>query len=85
MTWPKGLILVAAQTSSGAFSISVFTSSDLPQQFMLAQLDSAEAGKGFFFWTAKTEDWCAPEWDLLWLIGAGIAPSDFCDRPTFCS
>lgn len=55
------------------------------RDFFLAQLDSAEAGKGFFFWTAHTENNCAPEWDLVFLIENGIAPSNFCDRETYCS
>lgn len=57
---------------------------DFLTTFMLAQLDSAEAGQGFFFWTAKTEDNCAPEWDLIFLIQNGIAPFDFCNRDTYC-
>lgn len=55
------------------------------KDFMLAQLDSAEAGKGFFFWTAKTEENCAPEWDMIFLIQNGIAPADFCNRETYCN
>ena len=55
---------------------------------MTAQMDSFEFGDnglGWFFWTAKTENHCAPEWDLIFLIESGIAPSDFCSRDTYCN
>ena len=55
--------------------------------YMLAQMDSFESGDmgaGWFFWTAKTEDHCAPEWDMVFLIQNGIAPEDFCNRNSYC-
>ena len=57
------------------------------RNFMLAQMDSYERGEngaGWFFWTAKTEDNCAPEWDFLFLVENGIAPQNLCERHTFC-
>ncbi len=55
------------------------------RQFMLAQMDSAElGGNGFFFWTAKTENNCAPEWDYLFLLDNGIVPANLCERETYC-
>ena len=42
-------------------------------------------GIGWFFWTAKTEDNCAPEWDFLFLLEQGIAPADLCQRDHYCS
>ncbi len=53
--------------------------------YMLAQMDSYETGAGYFFWTAKTEDNCAPEWDYLFLLQQGIAPADLCSRNRYCS
>jgi len=53
--------------------------------FMLAQMDGFEnANAGWMFWTAKTEDNCAPEWDYLFLLQNGIAPADLCQRNRFC-
>ena len=37
-----------------------------------------------FFWTAKTENNCAPEWDYLYLLQNGIVPQNLCQRDTFC-
>lgn len=57
------------------------------QDFFLAQIDGYEKGargKGWYFWTAKTENNCAPEWDFLFLVQNGIVPSDLCNRPNFC-
>ena len=42
-------------------------------------------GIGWFFWTAKTEENCAPEWDFLFLLEQGIAPADLCQRDRYCS
>ena len=53
-------------------------------QFIRAQMDAYEVGQGWFFWTAKTEDNCAPEWDYLFLLQNGIAPDNLCTRTTFC-
>jgi aryl-phospho-beta-D-glucosidase BglC (GH1 family) len=58
------------------------------QDFIRAQMDSHEskgAGSGWFFWTAKTENNCAPEWDYIFLLDNGIAPADLCTRTTYCS
>ena len=55
------------------------------RDFMLAQMDAYEqAWDGWYFWTAKTEDNCAPEWDYLFLARNGIAPLNLCNRPTYC-
>ncbi len=55
------------------------------RQFMLAQMDAYEfGGNGYFYWTAKTENNCAPEWDYLFLLENGIAPANLCERETYC-
>ena len=41
-------------------------------------------GIGWFFWTAKTENNCAPEWDFLYLIDNQIIPFDICKKTDFC-
>jgi len=56
--------------------------------YFLAQIDSFEAGTngvGWFMWTMKTEDHCAPEWDFIFLLDNGIIPEDLCTRPTYCN
>ena len=53
--------------------------------YAMAQMDGYEVGKGWFFWTAKTEGNCAPECDYLFLLENGIMPANLCDRPTYCS
>ena len=56
--------------------------------FFLAQIDGyekGESGVGWYFWTAKTENNCAPEWDFLFLVQNGIVPSDLCSRKTYCN
>ena len=53
-------------------------------QYMGAQMDAYEAGNGWFFWTAKTENNCAPEWDYLFLLQNGIAPPNLCERERIC-
>ncbi|TRY71084.1 hypothetical protein TCAL_17391 [Tigriopus californicus] len=55
------------------------------RNFMAAQMDSYEAGDGYFFWTAKSEDNCAPAWDFLFLLEQGIAPQNLCERPRICT
>lgn len=55
------------------------------KDFMLAQMEVQEATSGFFFWTAKTEDHYAPEWDFLALIKNGIVPHTLCTKKTICS
>jgi len=60
---------------------------DFLANFMLAQMDSFEFGDqgvGWFFWTAKTEENCAPEWDFLFLLEQGIAPGNLCERQNYC-
>ncbi|XP_023326029.1 probable glucan 1,3-beta-glucosidase A isoform X1 [Eurytemora carolleeae] len=57
---------------------------DFLKQFFLAQIDSFESAAGWVFWTAKTEDHCAPEWDYLFLLENGIVPADLCNRDTVC-
>ena len=50
---------------------------------MLAQIEAFEAasnGLGWFFWTGKTEQHAAPEWDLLFLLDNDMAPKTFCSR-----
>lgn len=79
----------AASDSTCAYYNSNFTTySDeykaFLADFMLAQMDAYEQGDGYFFWTAKTEDSCAPEWDYLFLLRNGIAPADLCNRDTYC-
>lgn len=55
------------------------------RNFMTAQMDSYEAGDGYFFWTAKSENNCAPAWDFLFLLEQGIAPQNLCERPRLCT
>ena len=57
------------------------------KDYFIAQIDGyekGETGNGWFFWTAKTENTCAPEWDFLWLLENGLVPSNLCERPTYC-
>ena len=54
------------------------------RDYMGAQMDAYEAGNGWFFWTAKTENNCGPEWDYLFLLRNGIAPANLCERPRVC-
>ena len=42
-------------------------------------------GAGWFFWTAKTENHSAPEWDYLYLLEKGIAPKNLCAKENLCS
>ena len=53
------------------------------KQYFLAQIDGFESGprgKGWYFWTAKTENNSAAEWDFLLLIKEGILPNNLCAR-----
>jgi len=52
--------------------------------FFLAQIDSFEAGAGWFFWTGKTEGNSSPEWDYLFLLDQGVIPADLCNRRRYC-
>jgi len=57
-------------------------------QYFLAQIDAFEYGAngvGWFMWTMKTENNCAPEWDFIFLLEHGIIPADLCNREKFCS
>jgi glucan 1,3-beta-glucosidase len=54
------------------------------RKYMLVQMEAYEAGAGWFFWTAKTEDQSAPEWDYLFLLENGIAPKNMCKRTKIC-
>ena len=53
-------------------------------RFINAQMDAYEAGAGYFFWTFKTENNCAPQWDFLFLLENGIAPANLCERESVC-
>merc|ERR1712168_40314 len=60
---------------------------DFLQQYFLAQIDAYEYGKkgaGWFMWTMKTENNCAPEWDFIFLLEKGIIPANLCERETIC-
>lgn len=57
------------------------------KKYFIAQIDAFEygaTGAGWFFWTAKTENNCAPEWDYLFLLQNGIVPQNLCKRDVFC-
>lgn len=55
------------------------------QNYMLMQMEAYESGPGWFFWTAKTEESCAPEWDYLFLLKNGIAPQNLCKKSKICA
>lgn len=48
------------------------------RRFIEAQLNAAEMGRGWVFWTWKTEG--APEWDMQQLIQSGVFPQPLTDR-----
>ncbi|KAI1986680.1 hypothetical protein LOZ54_003801 [Ophidiomyces ophidiicola] len=48
------------------------------RRFIEAQLDAAEMGAGWVFWTWKTEG--APEWDMQQLMQQGVFPQPLTDR-----
>lgn len=60
------------------------------QLYFLSQIEPyqnyehSKEAKGWFFWTGKTLDNCAPEWDFLFLIENNIISSDLCSRTNFC-
>lgn len=54
------------------------------KKYMILQMESYEAGSGWFFWTAKTENHCAPEWDYLFLLKNDIAPKNLCQKMNLC-
>jgi len=60
---------------------------DFLKSYFLAQTDCFEYGAngaGWFFWTMKTEDQCAPEWDFIFLLEKGIIPNDLCNKGHHC-
>ena len=49
------------------------------KEFFLAQSEGYQnKGVGWFFWTGKTENNCAPEWDYLYLLEKEIIPRNIC-------
>ncbi|EEB09777.1 glucan 1,3-beta-glucosidase I/II [Schizosaccharomyces japonicus yFS275] len=56
------------------------------RQYIETQLDQYERGRGWFFWTAKTEK-TAPGWDMGELVDNGIFPQPLTDRSfaAYCS
>ena len=53
---------------------------DFLRKFFLAQTEVYEKkGVGWFFWTAKSENNCAPEWDFIYLLDSGIIPANLCE------
>merc|ERR1711936_175875 len=60
---------------------------DFLGQYFLAQIDAYEYGEngaGWFMWTMKTENNCAPEWDFIFLLEKGVIPPNLCQRETVC-
>merc|ERR1712059_165560 len=57
---------------------------DFLKQYFTAQIDAYEQGAGWFMWTMKTEDNCAPEWDFIFLLEKGIIAADLCERENLC-
>lgn len=55
------------------------------RKYMLLQMEAYETSAGWFFWTAKTENHSAPEWDYLYLLEKGIAPKNLCAKENLCS
>jgi glucan 1,3-beta-glucosidase len=52
------------------------------RRYITAQLNTFEKNsQGWVFWTMKTENSHAAEWDLFALLDAGIFPSDLSNRP----
>jgi len=52
---------------------------DFLKEFFIAQSQGYEnKGVGWFFWTGKTENNCAPEWDYLYLLEKGIISKSLC-------
>ena len=56
------------------------------QEYFLAQIEPYQnfGGIGWFFWTGKTLNNCAPEWDFLFLVENSIIPHDLCTKTNFC-
>jgi glucan 1,3-beta-glucosidase len=74
----------ACEYYNGNFTTYPAEYRDFLRQYMVAQMDAFEAADGWFFWTAKTENNCGPEWDYLLLLQNGIAPQNLCERETYC-
>ena len=55
------------------------------RKYMLLQIEAYETSAGWFFWTAKTENHTAPEWDYLFLLENGVAPQNLCAKENLCS
>ncbi len=67
--------LILSTISSNYFLVSFrFCNNSILSKFKLFR----------FFWTAKTENNCAPEWDYLFLLQNGVVPQNLCQRETFC-
>ena len=60
---------------------------DFLQKYFLAQIEPYQnyGGIGWFFWTGKTLNNCAPEWDFLFLVENSILPLDLCAKTNFCA
>ena len=56
------------------------------QKYFLSQIEPYQnyGGIGWFFWTGKTLNNCAPEWDFLFLVENSIIPLDLCTKTKFC-
>jgi len=55
--------------------------------WFLSQIDAyeySENGYGWYFWAGKIQDG-SPEWNYLYLLETGVAPSNLCERETFCT
>jgi len=55
--------------------------------WLLSQIDAyeyTEKGYGWYFWNAKIAGDHHQEWNYLYLLDHGVAPSNLCERETFC-
>jgi len=55
--------------------------------WFLSQIDAyeyTEKGYGWYFWNAKIAGDHHQEWNYLYLLDHGVAPSNLCQRETFC-
>ena len=59
---------------------------DFLRKYFLSQIEPYQnyGGIGWFFWTGKTLNNCAPEWDFLFLVENSILPLDLCEKTNFC-
>ena len=67
----------AGKTTGSAANLSEGEKKDM-RRFVEAQLDAFETGRGWFFWTWKTEG--APGWDMQDLLQTGIFPQPMDNR-----